>query len=60
MDKLYVSKKKKDRGIAIIEDSVDKSIRHFEEYMKKGNERLITTTRNNTRTHRTTTTKKHF
>ena len=44
-----------------IEDSVDTSIRHLEDYIKKSQERLITATKkmiNNTRFNRTTITRK--
>ena len=43
----YVARKEGRRGLAIIEDSVDKSIRRLEDYIKKSKERLITETRNN-------------
>ena len=48
VDKLYVSRKEGGRGLPSIEDSVDASIKRFEDYMEKRGERLITTTRNNT------------
>ena len=41
-DRLFVSRK---RGLANIEDSVDRSIRRLEDYIKKNEERLITATR---------------
>ena len=47
------------RRFAIIEYSVNTSIRRLEEYIKKkSKERLITTTRNNTRINRTAITRK--
>ena len=48
VDRLYVSRKGGERGLAGIEDSVDASIQRFEDYIEKNRERLITATRNNT------------
>ena len=47
IDKLYVSRKERERELASIEDSVDTSMQGQEEYIKKSKERLITATRNN-------------
>ena len=41
IDRLYVSRKEKGRGLANIESSVDASIQGLEDYIKKRNERLI-------------------
>ena len=46
--RLYVSRKERGRIFASIKDSVDASIWRLEVYIKKGKERLIITTRNNT------------
>ena len=35
IDRLYVSRKERGRGLASIEDSVDASIRRLEDYVKK-------------------------
>ena len=43
---LHVSRKERGRGLASIEDSVDASIRGFENYIKKRKERLITAVNN--------------
>ena len=48
IDRLYVSRKEEERGLANIEDSVDTSISRFEDYIKKKKERLITVIENNT------------
>ena len=36
VDRLYVSRRKGERGLASIEDSVDASIQRFEDYIEKG------------------------
>ena len=48
VDRLYVSRKERGRGLAIIEDSVDTSIQRLEDYIGKHERGLITTIRNNT------------
>ena len=48
VDGLYVLRKERERRLASIQDSVDTSIRRLEDYTKKNNGRLITTTKNNT------------
>ena len=61
VDRLYVSRKERGRGLPSIEDSVDASIQQLEDYIEKRGERLITATRNNTdnmRANRTTITRK--
>ena len=58
IDRLYVTRREGGRGLASIEDSMDTSIQRLKE--KRGG-RLITATRNNTndtRTSRTTNTRK--
>ena len=47
VDRLYVIRKEGGRGIASIEDSVDKSIQRLENYIENRRGRLITATRNN-------------
>ena len=47
-DRRHVSRKKRGRGLASIEDGVDASIRRLEDYIKKREKRLITSTGNNT------------
>ena len=42
IDRLYVSRKDRERGLANIEVSVDTSIRGLEDYIKKSKERLNT------------------
>ena len=59
--RLYVSRKKKRRRLASIEDSVDASIKWLEDYIQRHGGRLIIATRNNTdktRTNRTTINRK--
>ena len=46
VERLYVSQKKGGRGLAIIEDSVDASIKVFEDYIEKHDGELITAIRN--------------
>ena len=61
VDRLYVSKKDGERGLASIEDSVDASIQRFEDYIEKHERGLITATRSgtdNTIDDRMTTTRK--
>ena len=61
VDRLYVSRKEGERGIASIEDSVDASMQRLDDYIEKGREKLITAGRNNsdkTSTNRTTITRK--
>ena len=61
VDRLYVSRKERGRGLASIEDSVDASIQRLEEYIEKHERGLITTIRNdrdNARDDRITITRK--
>ena len=61
VDRLYVFRKERGKGLASIEDSVDASIQRFEDYIEKHERGLITTTRNdtdNTIDDRMTTTRK--
>ena len=61
VDRLYGSRKEGGRGIACIEDSVDASIQHLEDYIEKHEGGLITATRNDTdnmKTNRMTITRK--
>ena len=58
VDRLYVPREEAGRGLSSIENNVDASIQRLEDYMQKI---LITATRNNTddtRTNRTTITRK--
>ncbi len=48
VDRLYVPRKEGGRGLASIEDSVDKSIQRLEDYIEKHKRALITAIRNNT------------
>ena len=48
VDRLYVSRKERGRGLASIEDSVDASIQRLEDYIQKHEGGLITATRNDT------------
>ena len=48
VDRLYVSRREGEKGLASIEDSVDALIQRFEDYIQKRRGRLITATRNNT------------
>ena len=48
VDRLYVSWKEWESGLASIEDSVNASIQRLEDYIEKCGRRLITTKRNNT------------
>ena len=48
VDRLYVSRKKRGRGFASIEESVDASIQRLEDYIEKHGGRIIAGTRNNT------------
>ena len=48
VDRLYVSRKEGERGLASIEDSVDASIQRLEDYIEKHEGGLITAIRNNT------------
>ena len=56
VDRLYVSRTERERGLTSIEDSVDASIEPLKDYIQKRGGRLITATRNNT--NRTTINKK--
>ena len=47
-DKLYVSRKKRGRGLASSKDSVDASIQRLEDYIEKHKQGLITAIRNDT------------
>ena len=44
VDRLHVSRKEEGRELAIIEDSVDASIQHLEDYIEKLEQGLITAT----------------
>ena len=57
IDRLYVLRKGR-RGHDSIEDSVNTSIQHLEDYIKKNKESRITATRNKTSINRTIITKK--
>ena len=46
VDSLYVTRKKRERGLASIEDSVDASIQRLEDYIEKHERGLITDIRN--------------
>ena len=48
VDRLFVPRKKGGRGLASIEDSVDRSIQRLEDYIEKYKQRLMTAIRNNT------------
>ena len=48
VDRLYVIRKERGRGLASIEDSVDASIQRFEDYMENHERGLITTIKNDT------------
>ena len=48
VDRLYVSRKERGRGLASIEDTVDASIQRFEDYIEKHEGGLIRAIRNNT------------
>ena len=48
VDRLYVSRKERGRGLASIEDSVDASIQQLKDYIQKHDEGLITNIRNDT------------
>ena len=48
VDRLYVSRKERGRGLASIEDSVDESIQRLEDYIEKHERGLITAIRNDT------------
>ena len=48
VDRLYVSRKGGERGLASIEDTVDASIQRPEDYIEKHDRGLITTIRNDT------------
>ena len=48
VDRLYVSRKERGRGLASIQDSVDASIKRLEDNIKKRGGRLIAFTRKNT------------
>ena len=56
IDRLYVSRKEGERGLASTEDCVDAPIRRLEDYIKMYRGRLITTSSNNT--NKTTITRK--
>ena len=61
VDRLYVSTKEGERGLASIEDCVEASIQQLEDYIGKHEGKLITTSRNdtdNTIDDRTTITRK--
>ena len=48
VDRLYLSRKERRRGLASIEDSVDASIQWLEDHIEKHEQGLITVIRNNT------------
>ena len=48
VDRLYVSRKEGERGLAIIEDIVDASIQRLEDYIEIHERGLITAIRNET------------
>ena len=48
VDKLYMSRKEGERGLANIQDSVDALIQKLEDYIKKRSGRLVIATKNNT------------
>ena len=48
VDRLYVSRKEGERGLASIEDSVDASMHRLKDYKEKHERGLITAIRNNT------------
>ena len=48
VDRLYVSRKERGRGLASIEESVDASIQRLEDYIDKHEGGLITAIKNNT------------
>ncbi len=48
VDRLYVSRKERGRGLASIEDSVDASIQRLKDYIEKHERGLITAIRNDT------------
>ena len=48
VDKLYVSRKERRRGLASIENSVNASIKRLEDYIQKDNGGLVTVIRNET------------
>ena len=61
IERLYVSRRERERELSSIEDSVGTSIQCLEDYVEKRRGRLITATRtntNDTRTSRTTITRK--
>ena len=61
VNRLHISRKEGEKGLASIEDSIDASIQRLEDYIEKRGERLITANRNNTdnmRTKRTEITRK--
>ena len=61
VDRLYVSRKERGRGLASIEDIVDASIQRLEDYIEKHERGLITDIRSdtgNTINDRMTTTRK--
>ena len=49
VDRLCLSRKERERGLASIEGSIDESLQRIENYIKKRKGRLITVTRNNTK-----------
>ena len=53
VDRLYVSRKEGERGLASIEDNTDTSIQRHEDNLQNRGGRLITATRNNTNSTRT-------
>ena len=60
VDRRYMSRKERGRGLTSIEDSVNPSIQRLEDYIQKHRERLIAATKNstdNTGTNRTTITR---
>ena len=53
VERLYISRRERGRGLANIEDSVDASIQRLEDDIQKHGERLIAASRNNTHDTRT-------
>ena len=58
VDRLYVKRKERERGLVITGDSVDESMQRLEDYREIRGGRLITAIRNNT--DKTTTNRKEI
>ena len=50
IDRLYLLRKEGKRGLTSIEDSVDTSIRRFEDYLKKSKKKKLTIATKNKKT----------